>query len=408
MRLDLARSARAMTLVTLALTAASAAGCTAATADGPDPVDQTSDSITDVNHSKVKRQSIGNCWTYATATWVESMALSATHEELNTSESYTTFWHWYNQIGSRTTEIQTGGSWSDATSLMLQYGVMSERDFIASEANAEMSARQSVALDAINESLKSGALSTSTARRDRTLVRAELARAWRLAPTVTEQLDAVFTPAVTRDLTAASTPTTGTSIKRPREIPAAYTAAPGAPMVTHTLEDAIRSWRTVPYRARTKATRRAFAKRWQKALNDNQPVIISWFVDFNALDTSGRFAAPPATPGHQGYHMVVMEDYEIDGVPGFGTLAAGTLETRPEALAASLSDKAAVDFIRIKNSWGSYRSDRQFVLPGYHDLYMKYLDGPVQECATNADESTNVDDCWSTTPLQDATLPPGY
>jgi C1A family cysteine protease len=113
MRLDPVRGARAIALVTLAASPASA--CTAQTAEGKDPVDGASDSITDVNHTKVKRQSIGNCWTYATATWVESMALSATHEELDTSESYTTFWHWYNQIGSRTTEIQTGGSWSDAT-----------------------------------------------------------------------------------------------------------------------------------------------------------------------------------------------------------------------------------------------------------------------------------------------------
>jgi hypothetical protein len=272
-----------------------------------------------------------------------------------------------------------------------------------------MSARQSAALEAINKSLKSGALSTSTARRDRRLVRTPSSpRHGASRRPSSSSSTPPSRPLSPRDLTSASTPTTGTSIKRPREIPAAYTAAPGAPMVTRTLEDAIHSWRTVPYRARTKAARRAFARRWQKALNDNQPVILSWFVDFNALDESGRFAAPPATPGHQGYHMVVMDDYEFDGVPGFGMLAAGIKETRPEALAASLSDTATVKFIRIKNSRGSYRSDRQFVLPGYHDLHTADLDGPVQECATNADESTNVNACWSTTPLQDVTLPPGY
>jgi hypothetical protein len=135
---------------------------------------------------------------------------------------------------------------------------------------------------------------------------------------------------------------------------------------------------------------------------------MSWFVDFNALDSDGRFAAPPATPGRQGGHMVVMEDYEIDNVPGFGTLQAGVRETRPEALDAALSDDAAIKFIRIKNSWGSYRSDRQFVVPGYHDLYMKYLNGPVKQCEVDADENPDTSNCWDTVPFTDVTLPAGY
>ncbi|MER3404079.1 MAG: hypothetical protein C4289_01925, partial [Chloroflexota bacterium] len=78
--------------------------------------------------------------------------------------------------------------------------------------------------------------------------------------------------------------------------------------------------------------------------------------------------------------MVAMSDYQIENVPGFGTLKAGVDETRPEALQAALSPSAKIEFIRIKNSWGSYRRDREFVLPGYHDLYMRYLDGPIKEC----------------------------
>ena len=39
---------------------------------------QSSDDITDVNHTDVERQSIGNCWLYAHATWIESMNLTAT------------------------------------------------------------------------------------------------------------------------------------------------------------------------------------------------------------------------------------------------------------------------------------------------------------------------------------------
>ena len=41
-------------------------------------VGSSSSDITDVPQSDVERQSIGNCWLYAEASWVESMHLSAT------------------------------------------------------------------------------------------------------------------------------------------------------------------------------------------------------------------------------------------------------------------------------------------------------------------------------------------
>jgi hypothetical protein len=102
-----------------------------------------------------------------------------------------------------------------------------------------------------------------------------------------------------------------------------------------------------------------------------------------------------------------MDDYQIDNVPGFGTLAAGVLETRPDALAAALDDNATIDFIRIKNSWGTIRSDRNFTT-GYHDLYMQYLNGPVEECQTDANENPIAGTCFSTTPFESIVLPPGY
>ena len=42
-------------------------------------------------------------------------------------------------------------------------------------------------------------------------------------------------------------------------------------------------------------------------------------------------------------------------------------------------------------------------MPGYHDLYMKYLNGPVKQCAEGS--TTN---CWNTVPFNDIVLPPGY
>ena len=68
-------------LKTLAMTAVvGAVGCASASSEEP-----ASDSakVADVNHSKVKRQAIGNCWLYATASWVEALNRSATGKELD-------------------------------------------------------------------------------------------------------------------------------------------------------------------------------------------------------------------------------------------------------------------------------------------------------------------------------------
>jgi hypothetical protein len=92
----------------------------------------------------------------------------------------------------------------------------------------------------------------------------------------------------------------------------------------------------------------------------------------------------------------------------FGSLKAGELETRPEALEAALSSSAKIEFFRVKNSWGSFRPDRQFVLPGYHDLYMAYLDGPIKHCTQNESDTGSTDDCYDDTPLNDFVLPAGY
>jgi len=392
------------------------AGCAGAVIDEAEGVEDVSDEITDVPQSVVKRQSIGNCWLYATASWVESMELAANDTELNASESYWTYWHWFEQLvnGEVSTEIDTGGSWDSATYLIKRYGVVPEGKFISDEAEAEMSTQQADALAAMNEELKEGSLSTPEARRNRKKVRAALDRAWGLSSSMKGQMTRVFGVGYTRNLTTRSSSggsetasTTGTSIKRARSIAARYSTGPGKPVVTKTLEQAIASWQEVYYPGGV-SSRRDFQKRFQRALHDRQPVIVSWFVDFNALDSQGRFFKPPTRPGHQGGHMTVMEDYQIKNVPGFGTLEAGTVEERPDALEAALSNSAEIEFVRVKNSWGSFREDRQFSTPGYHDLYLAYLNGPVQSCDEKDDGSPDTSSCWDETPLGDVVLPPGY
>ena len=391
------------------------------TDDSADLTEASYGPVTSVDQSEVERQSIGNCWLYAGASWVESLNKAATGVELNTSQSYITYWHWFDQITRGTAEIRTGGSYATVVDLYLRYGLMTQAQFLPEEATAEMSARQSQALAAINTSLKSGALSTSAARSNRATVRAELDRVWRLRPDAVGLLNAVFGNNVSKTLDRAyvtqAPPTFSTlRVLRPVDIAVRVNAKGSSTFETKTLADAIGSgwsrtgpyaWTQVYYPTSAKA-RRTFQKRIQRALNDHQPVIVSWFVDFNALARDGSFSleeiARKGGPGSQGGHMVVMHDYEVDNVPGYGTLPAGIEETRPAALEAALSDAAVVKFFRVKNSWGKYRPDRwdDAPLPGYHDLYRTYLDGPVKKCDAQGGN------CASHVPLWDVVLPAGY
>jgi hypothetical protein len=414
MRFDLARSAVAALMVAGSIFGA---GCSESPAADED-ISASTDPIVDIDSSPVKRQSIGNCWIYATASWAESLEKQADGTVPNMSESYWTYWHWFEQIAnSGTSSITTGGFFDTAVEIMTRYGIVSEGDFIASEASEERSLTQKSALDKINASLKSGALSTSAARRDRALVRKELNAAFGLDGNVVAQMDRVFNADVSRTLDRASFSLDGSSIKRPADIKAMLRDPQTHQPVVGTLQDAIGirtssggragkfMWTSANYGF--SGNRRNTLARVQKAMADGQPVVVSWYVDFNAMK-DGQFLKPPATPGRQGGHMVIVEDYQINNVPGFGTLKAGVKETRPAALAAALQPEAKIEFIRIKNSWGTQRPDPLGIGLGYYDLYMEYLDGPIKECVQNADDTASTDDCHDATPLNEFVLPPGY
>lgn len=385
----------------------------------------STDAITVIAQSDVKRQSIGNCWLYATASWAESMHLAATEESVNLSESYWTYWHWFDQIANGglygKNEISTGGSYGTAAEIIQRYGYMREGDFLPGEALAEMSRRQDSALKAINRSLSDGALKDWSSRYDRALVRRELDRAFGLDEAVVLELDAVFGEAVDKTLDNAYRDAPlpeDVRVHHARDF-AVRTADPAlGELRTASLSDALGqrlgysrrsgplAWSEVsyPYSA---AGRRAFEKRIQRAMHAGLPVIISWFVDFNALDEQGRFFGPPETPGRQGGHVTVLDDYQATNVPGFGPLYAGEDETRPEALAAALEDEVEIEFFRVKNSWGASRLDRKFVVPGYHDLYSAYLRGPIARCPEK-DGKVDTTQCSPMTPFWSVVLPPGY
>src|SRR5690606_34975205 len=153
------------------------------------------DEVTSVPHSSVKDQSSNNCWVYATVGWIESLHLAAGGTELNLSESYLTYWHWFEQIvAGEVTKgvVEEGGSWGTAAELILEYGLMAEKDFIAVEADEIFSKRQAEAVKAINLELKSGRLRFGAQRRNRELVRKVLDDAWNLTSKTIAILNRTF------------------------------------------------------------------------------------------------------------------------------------------------------------------------------------------------------------------------
>lgn len=374
-----------------------------------DGVDTNEDDVTDIKNSSVKNQSIGNCWVYATAGWAESLHLTHTAEQLNISESWLSYWHWYEQIAGAPPgqfrlsqlgtkpELSTGGWHGLAVELMRRYGVIDEGKFIPEEAEAARSSRQSSALNAINTSLKSGVLSDPQKRRDRKLVRQELDKAWGLSASTTAMIDQVFGADVSRTMyTDGLSIPVDSGLRYTKEISVgkniSLADAIGLPAGTYSQGFLQRkgkyAWNEVNYPSSATA-RRDFLRRAQKAMHAGMPIVMTWFVDFAAMDSQNRFVAPPASPGRQGGHMTVLEDYQIKDVPGYGTLEAGVLVTDPKMLEAALAPEAKIEFFRIKNSWGTglAPNDAGEEFRGYHDLYMDYLNGPLVRCTeSNGDK----------------------
>jgi hypothetical protein len=418
----------ALSLSLLALASSAAVGCSSEASPSVTTEDgsgSSNDDITSVSQSGVKRQSIGNCWLYATTSWLEALNKAQTGTELNTSESWLTYWHWYEQLanGRVSGEIETGGWYGTAANLINRYGVVLEKDFIKLEAESEMSNRQSSALNAVNASLKSGPLKDAVARRDKVAIRKALDAAWQLDAETVGRINAVFGEGVDKTLDRSfASVAPGNGVLRAVDVPVRLKDGVTGQLVAATLADATGAgssfgprsgklaFNTVSYPS-DPAGRRAVLKRVQRVLHDQIPVLMSWRVDFNALTQNAHFSLDQLQrlgPGRHGGHMTVAHDYQAD-VPGIGLLKAGEPAT-PAQMEAALADGTKIEFIRVKNSWGGIRPDRwkDAAIPGYHDLEMPYLNGPIKDCPGEdapADPSSCVD---TVTPLGDFVLPAGY
>ena len=379
--------------------------------------------VTDVGHTEVRRQSIGNCWSYASTGWLESLHLARTGQSVNVSESWITFWDWHRKITGATgggitrsattmrDEVSTGGWWDGAMTILRDRGVVFEEEFIPEEAMSAQSSRQSEALSTINNELNGeGRLVSATARRDPQIVLNVLLDAWRINDDIRAEIRRVF------GLAARST------LLSPRGTPAAWmrkaSAFPIRTMVARSstgaptrfdgfLSDVIPggryAWRSLSYPG-AGSSRVAAQRRIMRALNAAQPVIISWLVDFNARDSAtGAFSLETlrraGAAGRQGGHLVSAEDYEVvirqPGMPE-RTLRAGMMASEADMRLAE--QYGELKLLRIKNSWGTSQGPLGGGFGGYHDLMIDYLNGPIRWTEANADR----------VPLSSVILPWGF
>ena len=321
--------------------------------------------VSDVSHSPVKRQSIGNCWLYATASWAESLHLSATGQVVNLSESYWTYWDWFDKIQSGTGEkIETGGSWWMASRIIRDHGYMIEGDFIPGEADEQMSNTQRSAEASINKALSEGILKNEE---DRTEANIKTA----LNEAFGVDIDAL----AQKTHPASDLPTTKKSDDS-----------------FYTLNDEVvggaHAWKTLRYPqlygkdaqvdSYTKQARARILKTVLKAVNAKVPVIMSSMVEFAALnrDNNATFEydlyIKAGRSSGQGGHLIVLEDYVVDNVPGVGRIGEG--DVSDELKEAALTGD--VQYLVVKNSWGSNRPERG-LSDGYTRFEMKFLDLPL-------------------------------
>ena len=344
---------------------------------------RSSTKVTDIKHTVVKRQSIGNCWVYGEATWIESMLKAYTGEDVNISESYWTWWHWYTQLTEPSfagKKIETGGSTNVARALILLHGWVLEGEFIPAEADAEMSQNQSKALAFVNAEITRGRLDSAQKR---------------TPDNVRKVLDEAFTSNMqqTESLARSAEQTfVGRDTNSPISLADTLAGSPD------------RRWRTIWFPLSNKERKETLVRVF-RALNDYHPVMMEIAVDFNALDLAdnGSFKKKQldsvGEPGSQGGHVVVLKDYIVENVPGYGLLGRGDLS--PAEKAAAL--KGDLVALVAKNSWGINRLDRGMI-DGYTTFYKDYLYGPIQwkpEDEPGAEASL-------ITPLESFLLPPGY
>jgi hypothetical protein len=322
-------------------------------------------SVSDVAHTPVKRQSIGNCWLYATSSWAESLHLSATGQTVNLSESYWTYWDWYYKVlNARSQKVNTSGSWMDASRIIRKHGYMLEADFIAGEADSEISTTQKTAEEALNLAMREGQLKDP---------------ANRTAANVMAALDQAF---------GVKMSSLKEKIRPASELRTNADASRGNYSLADEIAGGRHAWTILSYPQlfgpdpriplRVRRQRASVLQRALEAVNQKKPVIMSVMIEFSALNTekSATFDydlyLQRGYSSGQGGHLLVLEDYAVENVPGVGSIGEGDVsnELKEAALQGDLK------YLVTKNSWGTERPDRG-LSDGYTRFTADYLNRPL-------------------------------
>ena len=423
-------------------------GCAGA-ADPSTAPDATEDPLVDIPVSSIRDQKeTGNCWLYATTSWVEGIELAALRAKADAdgtnvtappplSISYYDYWDWYSTIthgGIKSTvaktiredELDAGGSWGAAVELIAKRGLVRAVDFGGGTGIMKDADITNTALAAMATSLVTGPLATKAARKDGALVRAELDKAFHLSPAMKNALTAVFGADGKRALDDGTATSSSSIIISPADLdvlaPRGGAAAAATTPETRPLLDVIGkrasgddpdhrtgpyAWSVVSYEHHAPAATRAYFKRIQLALHAGVPVPISWFLADNVDPdgTLGAYKNVPAVPAgatDSVDHETLIVDYEVTDVPGVGTLKAG-VDATPAERDAALDDSAKIVFFRVKDSYATHVVNSKRVT--MNDLYVDYLTGKVRVCPASAPTSPK---CHDVIPLEDVTLPPGF
>lgn len=375
-----------------------------------DSAQSQDDAITDIPESRVKEQTVGNCWIYSTVAWVEAMHLAHTKEELNLSESYLTYLHWFSRIrsgvflfDSKDGSFNTGAFFTDGEDLVARYGLMDEGAFIATEANVDKSARQEAAENVVKAALQpTGALGTPEKRADAANVRKVLNDAFKLPASVSAKLTRAFGADLGKTR-GHGADITGSGFRDPATIIVAV--LPGGK--TLTLDDAIgeldpnrphdakrdRSERRGPYAwervdfGKTPEQRAASTLRLKKALNAGFPVPMDWFPAWKSFNRNdGSFRGVPDKSEGGGWHVSVAHDYQV--TVGGTVIPVGQAVHDPATLAKTLQPDATIDLVRLKNSWGTGQGPPG--LPGYTDTTWQYLTTDFTRDVIDYDQHSDV------------------
>ncbi len=318
--------------------------------------------VTDVKHTEIKDQSIGNCWLYASAAWAESLHYTATGSKINISESYWMYWDWYEEIlgNPHSQSMSTGGFFSDTKDIIARYDYMLEKDFIKEDAKEPLSKRQEEALAYMNQVLAPGGELSGTETRKPELIK--------------KHLDKAFGVDIAKVMSKVKPADKLKVGKDGRANVYLKDLVTNAPYMWQQVEFPYISEATVNHQY-VRDRQKDIIKRTLKAMNDGHPVIINLVVNRKGLDKTtssfkGDLIDGPGPEGETGGHMVLGEDYVVDNVPGHGTLGEGSMG--PELKEAALL--GTLRYIKAKNSWGIPEENPD--ADGYFKFYADYLVEP--------------------------------